>query len=89
MSIKESLHYDRASDSIIGREDFGEHEKSLKLSNHVRVLYFMVKGLTKKWKIVLGYFLNLGGMRTCQINEVYEVSIKKVEEMGMRVIFTL
>ena len=87
MSIKESLHYDRASDSIIGREDFGEYGKSLKLANHA--LVFMVKGLIKKWKMVLGYFFYSGGIKTCQIKELYEGSIKKVQEMGMRVIFTV
>ena len=30
MSIKEFLHFDKATDSIIGREDFGEHGKSQK-----------------------------------------------------------
>ena len=28
MSIREFLHFDKATDSIIGREDFGEHGKS-------------------------------------------------------------
>ena len=38
MSIKESLHYDRASDFITGREECGESGKSLKLANHALVL---------------------------------------------------
>ena len=54
MSIKEYLHFDQASDSIIGREDFGEHGKSLKLANHA--LVFMIKGLVKKWKMILVFF---------------------------------
>lgn len=87
MSIKESLHFDKASDSIIGREDFGEHGKSLKTANHA--LVFMVKGLVKNWKMVLGYFFYAGGIRTCKLKELFEASIHKVEETGMKVMFTV
>ena len=87
MSIKESLHYDKASDSIIGREDFGEHGNSLKMANHA--LVFMVKGLINKWKMVLGFFFYSGGINTCKIKELYDASIKKVQETGMKVMFTV
>ena len=40
MSIKESLYFDKASDSVIGREDLGEHGSSLKPANHA--LVFMI-----------------------------------------------
>ena len=58
MTIKECLHFDKASDSVIGREDSGEHGRSLKPANHA--LVFMIKGLVKKWKMVLGCFFLLG-----------------------------
>jgi len=67
MSFKESLHVDQASDSIIGREHFGEHSKSFKHANHA--LVFMIKGLVKKWKIILGYFFYSGGIDTCKMRE--------------------
>ncbi|MPC32786.1 hypothetical protein E2C01_026115 [Portunus trituberculatus] len=57
MSIKESLHFDKASDSVIGREDFTEHGKR--------------------------------GINTFKIRELYEASIKKVQESGMKVMFTV
>ena len=53
MTIKEYLHFDQASDSIIGREDFGKHGKTFKTANHA--LVFMIKGFVKKWKMVLGF----------------------------------
>ena len=87
MSIKEFLHFDKATDSIIGREDFGEHGKSLKLANHA--LVFMVKGLTKNWKMVLGYFFYSGGINTSKLKELCESAIRKVQEMGMKVTFTV
>lgn len=58
-----------------------------KFADHA--LVFMGKGLFKKWKMVLGYFFYSGGMKTYQIKGLYEVSIKKVQEMGMKVIFTV
>ena len=45
MSIKESLHFDNVSDSLIGRENFGELGSSLKPANHA--LVFMVTELKK------------------------------------------
>ena len=87
MSIREFLHFDKATDSIIGREDFGEHGKSLKKANHA--LVFMVKGLIKNWKMVLGYFFYSGGINTSKLKELYEAGIKKVQEMGMKIVFTV
>ena len=87
MSLKESLNFDQASDSIIGREDFGEHGKSFKQANHA--LVFMIKGLVKKWKIILGYFFYSGGISTVKLKELYEMSIKKVKETGFNVVFSL
>lgn len=87
MSLKESLHFDKATDTVIGREDFGEHGKSLKLANHA--LVFMVKGLIKNWKMVLGYFFYSGGITTSRLQELFEASISKVQETGMKVMFTV
>ena len=42
MSLKESLHFDQASDSIIGREDFGEQAKVL--SKQTMHLFSWLKG---------------------------------------------
>ena len=87
MSIKEFLHFDKATDSIIGREDFEEHGKSLKMANHA--LVFIVKGLLTNWKMVLGYFFYSGGINTSKLKELYEAGIKKVQEMGMKIVFTV
>ncbi|MCP4266887.1 MAG: hypothetical protein GY777_15180 [Candidatus Brocadiaceae bacterium] len=79
ISIKESLHFDKASDSINGREDFGDHGKSFKEANHA--LVFMVKGLVILFFIV--------GINTLKIRELYETSISKVQSMGFKVIYSL
>lgn len=56
MIVNESLHFDRALDSIYEREDFGEHGMSMKLANHV--LVFVAEGLLiKSGRQVLGIFL--------------------------------
>lgn len=87
MTIKESLHFDQASDSIIGREDLGDHGKSLKQTNHA--LVFVVKGLFRKWKRVLGQFFVLGGIDTGKLKNLYETAITKVQESGFKVVFTV
>ena len=38
MIIKENLHFDQESDSIVGREYFGVHGNSFKQANHALVL---------------------------------------------------
>ncbi len=87
MSVKESLHFDSASDSIFGREDFGEHGASKKQANHA--LVFMVKGLLKKWKTVFGRFFYAGGLSTIKLRDLYETAIKKIQETGFKVMFTV
>ena len=86
-SIKDYLHFDQSSDFIIGREDFGEHGMSLKLANHA--LVFMIKGLVKKWKMVLGFFFYSGGIDTSKLRELYDTAIKKVQDTGFKVMFTV
>ena len=43
----------------------------------------------KKLKMVLGYFFYSGRIETCRIRELYETAIKKVNDTGFRVIFTV
>lgn len=87
MGIKEGLHFDKVTNSIIGGENLGEHGGSLKQAN--RVLLFMVKGLVDKWTLVLGCFFYAGLISTCKLKELYEASIRKVQSTGHRVIFTV
>ena len=74
MAIRQSLHFDQTPDSIIGREDFGERGKSLKEANHA--LVFMVKGLIKKWKMILGNLFFSGGINSTKLKDLYETAIK-------------
>lgn len=55
VSIKSSIHYDKSYDKFIGFEDCGQYFKGEKPAQYAMV--FMAKGLCKKWKQVLGYFL--------------------------------
>lgn len=87
MGIKEGFHLDKATNSVIGGEDLGEHGRSLKQAN--RVLVFMVKGLVYKWTLVLGCFFYAGLISTSKLKELYEASIRKVQSTGHRVIFTV
>ncbi|MCP4270240.1 MAG: hypothetical protein GY777_32480, partial [Candidatus Brocadiaceae bacterium] len=43
ITIKKSLHFDKAPDSINGREDLGDLGKSFKQAHHAPVV--MVKGI--------------------------------------------
>lgn len=87
ISIKECLHFDKATNSIIGGENLGEHGGSLRKANHA--LVFMVKGLVEKWTSVLGCFFYAGEINPYRLKELYEASVRKVQSSGHRVIFTV
>jgi hypothetical protein len=58
MAIKSGLCYDRARDTMEGVEDFGIFGRSKFVAN--TALAFMIRGLSKKWKQSIGYFLSAG-----------------------------
>ena len=87
ISLKESLHFDQVSDSVIGMEGFGENGSSGRLANHA--LVFLVKGLVKKWKMVLGYFVYSGGLDHGKLKMLYLEAIKKVQNVRFKVMSTV
>ena len=55
LSLKVNLQYDKATDRVIGVEDFGDGERTGKVATSA--LVFMARGITKNWKQPLGYLL--------------------------------
>ena len=83
MSIKESLSYDIAEDSVVGVEDFGGGHKSSCVANHVGV--FMLKGLVSSWKQPLGYFLTSGPMKAPLLRTLLLDAVDRLQSIGMLV----
>ena len=55
ISIKSGIYYDKKYDKFVGFEDCGQYHKGDKPAQYAMV--FMAKGLCRKWKMPLGYFL--------------------------------
>ena len=55
ISVRENLHYNKKFGCIEDFEDLGSHGRMSNIANHA--LVFMLCGLHKKWKQVVGYFL--------------------------------
>lgn len=55
ISIKSGVYYQQSNDKIVGFEDCGQYCQGEKPAQYAMV--FMAKGLCRKWKHVLGYFL--------------------------------
>ena len=83
MSIKESLSYDIAEDSVVGVEDFGGGHKSSCVANHLGV--FMLKGLVSSWKQPLGYFLTSGPMKAPLLRTLLLDAVDRLQSIGMLV----
>jgi len=57
MSIRENVQFNHKFDCIEGFEDLGSRGRICNIANHA--LLFMVRGLHRKWKQPLAYYLSL------------------------------
>ena len=84
MAIKASLHYDSGRDIVDGFEDFGDVRTSKVASE---ALVFMVKGLCRKWKQPLCYYLSAGPTQSERLKELLLNVIDKLSEIGLVLFF--
>jgi hypothetical protein len=61
MSLRENLRYNQKFGCIEGFEDLGSHGRTSSIANHV--LVFMLRGLRKKWKQPVAYYLVHGSTK--------------------------
>ena len=61
MSIREHLHFNQKNDCIEGFEDLGRHGRTSNIANHA--LVFMLRGLRKRWKQPVAYYLTRGSTK--------------------------
>ena len=83
MSIKANLSYDQSHDKIAGFEDYGEFGSGKQIANNA--LVFMVKGIAKKWKQPIAYFLSKNAASAEQLQTLISVAIEKLNSIGLHV----
>ena len=83
MGIKSSLSYNVFTDGIEGLEDFGSLGQTKFMANHA--VSFMVRGLSKKWKQSIGYFLTSGPLKGNVLNDLTMEAITRLHAIGLHV----
>ena len=87
MSIREHLHFNQKFGCIDGFEDLGSHGRTSSIANHA--LVFMLRGLRKKWKQPVAYYLIHGSTKgEMLVNFLMEV-LDACHNAGLEVVATV
>ena len=81
ISIRECLSYDQSRDVIEGVTE-GE-SRGEELANHA--LVFMVRGIVRKWKQPLAYYLSSGPMTGAEMKPLLLACIDSLQSIGLKV----
>ena len=84
MQVRPRLTYVRGEDVIEGTEDFGALGKTDRLADHA--LVFMARGLTRRWKQPVGYFLSQGPTPARVLRPLLETCIREMRLAGFKVV---
>lgn len=85
MSIQPNLFFNEASDFVEGFQDMGADERAAIFAD--KVLVFMARGISKKWKQPLAYYFSEGSMKADFLMNRLKIIVRKVRECGLKVIF--
>ena len=83
MTIKSGLTYDPCLDNIEGFEDYGIMGKNRFIANHA--LSFIIRGINRKWKQCIGYFLSSGPVSGDKLHILVKEAIDKLSTIGLSV----
>ena len=83
MSVSPALRYRREIDTVVGFEDFGPFGNSGKVANQGVVL--MVRGLTERWKQIVGYYLCYHNLSYEVLSQIIEDAVLRITELGLTV----
>lgn len=84
MAIDQSLQYNPQLDIVEGFADFGNNRRFKAVAS--QVLVFMIRGATKKWKQVIGYFLCDGSPSWTLLRSLLYSALKFCSDSGLKVI---
>ena len=87
MAIKPRLVYSSTDDKVEGFEDVGEMGRTERVATQALVL--MVRGLAKKWKLPIGYYLNSGPAPARVLKSVLTVAVRQLRQAGLEVVATV
>ena len=83
MSLKERLYYNQNTDCIEGFECLGSIRNPF-VANQLSV--FMVRGLTRKWKQSIGYFLSSGPVKATSLRTIAIEAIREIRSISLNLV---
>lgn len=89
MAIRPSIHYASRKDTIIGYQDDVSVTDNSQIKVATNALVFMVRGLSTKWKQILGYFLVHRSMPGKSLKTLVVSCISKLQKIGLKVVSTV
>lgn len=87
VSISSSLQFTEKNGKVIGFEDLGNDNCSPKFSD--KALVFMVRGLRKKFKQPVAFYLTNSNMNSLNLSNILKDVITAVQSTGLTVISTV
>ena len=86
MQLKPRLVYQRCGDVIEGYTDHGSLGRTEACADHALVI--MARGITKRWKQPIGFFLSAGTTKAAVQKQLLTQCIQRVTEAGLTVLAT-
>ena len=87
MSIREHLHFNQKTGCIDGYEDLGRHGKTSNIANHA--LVFMLRGLRKRWKQPVAYYLTRGSTKGDMLVDFLKEVLRACHSAGLVFVATV
>jgi hypothetical protein len=87
MSIRENVRFNQKFDCIEGFEDPGSKGRESYIANHA--LVFMVRGVHRKWKQPVAYYLSHGHTRAEMLVNFLEEVLGACHDVGLNVVATV
>ncbi|KAL8613198.1 hypothetical protein ACOMHN_043007 [Nucella lapillus] len=83
MTVTKALTYSHHRDELVGFVNCGEHHQSDEIAN--QAILVMIRGLTLKWKQVLGYFVAKHNQATPTLTAIISEIVRTVTGIGLYV----
>eukprot|EP00745_Piridium_sociabile_P013933 TRINITY_DN20534_c0_g2_i1.p1 TRINITY_DN20534_c0_g2~~TRINITY_DN20534_c0_g2_i1.p1 ORF type:complete len:764 (-),score=172.59 TRINITY_DN20534_c0_g2_i1:134-2425(-) len=81
MALTKSITYDKHKDKLVGFVNCGEYRKTTDIADQGVVV--MIRGLTLKWKQVLGYFVTKHNLAGPTLQSIIADAVKSVTGVGL------
>ena len=87
MSIRENVRFNQKFNCIEGFEDLGSQGRTCNMANHA--LLFMVRGLHRKWKQPVAYYLSRGSTKAAMLVQFLKEVLDACQNVGLHVVATV